>query len=267
MAVDSLHVDIPDAQIHTPKGFGGSGKNAMPVKDEQGGLLWETRYTLPPAKGFVTGANIPPTETHGDIYVLIDSSVLHANWDGAAENDWVRFDTSADTWFSISPVDGILCYDQTSNALKIFGTEWTIGGEGQPQILETSLLIASADVLTLNGTPIEIVATPGGKFAIEIVSWSTKAVGNGVLTAYATNTELQLKINTADQTQGKGTEILKSTISRVVRGQFETPGAPWSATDQQIIEDKALMVTVKDGNPTTGTFDIKIFVNYRIIKL
>jgi hypothetical protein len=52
-----------------------------------------------------------------------------------------------------------------------------------PIILEASVTIASADVLQLNSTPIEIVAAPGAGYAIEVVSASVKIDFNSA--AYA----------------------------------------------------------------------------------
>ena len=253
---ETLHPDIPDAQIHVCKGFAGATKNNSIVKSEQGSLLWEDRYLLPPAKNFVLASSDPPTETHGDIYVIVDSTA-HANWDGASENAWVRFDTSADTWFSITPVEGIRCYDKTLNGYWEYdGTNWISG------VFYATKNIAKADVLTLNGTPIEIVAAPGAGKAIELVNWSISITF--VSAAYATNTDLQLKTDTANEAQGISAEILLSTATRKIKGGFTIVSG---TTNTQIIENKALQATVKTDNPTAGDSDITIYLTYRIIRL
>lgn len=254
---ETLHPDIPDAQIHVCKGFAGATKNNTLVKSEQGSLLWEDRYLLPPAKNFVLASSVPPTETHGDIYVIVDSTP-HANWDGASENDWVRFDTSADTWFSISPVEGIRSYDKTLNGYWEFdGSDWISG------VFYAKKTIATADVLQLNSTPIEILAAPGAGKAIELISWAISITF--VSAAYVTNTDLQLKTDTADDAQGLSEGVLASTVSRKLKGDF-TIVAPVS-TNTQIVENKALQVTVKTGNPASGDSDIIIYATYRIIRL
>lgn len=261
-----LHPIIPNDQVHPPRDFPGASVGDMLVKNEQAGVLWEARYTMPAALNFVTGANAPPTEVHGDIYVLLDSSVSHANWDGALQNDFVRYDSSADTWFSISPVEGVQIYDKTAQTYKAFGddSDWHIGGQSAPQVLETSLLIVTADVLTLNGTPIEIVAAPGAGFAIEVVSWSTRAIDQAAMTAYAANTGLILITDTAQDDQMVDNRTLISTATRILRGAI---GAASGATNTQLVENKALMASVDSGDPTTGDFDIKLYVQYRIIRL
>jgi hypothetical protein len=257
---ETLHPDIPDNQLHPCKGFADSVKNNMLVKDEQGALLWEDRYLLPPAKNFVLASSAPPTESNGDIYVIVDSTAPHADWDGAAEDSWVRFDTSADTWFSINPVEGIRCYDKTLNGYWEYdGNNWISGA------FSAELTIATSDVLTLNGTPIELVAAPGSGKVIELISWATRLVF--VSAAYDTNTELELKTDTADQSQGSDIGILLSTVTRTIKGGFNVSGAPWTAAHTQSIENKALQVTVKSGNPGTGDSDITIYATYRIIQL
>lgn len=262
----SLHPTVPNDQIHPPRDFPGAAKNDMMLKDEQGGILWEARFTMPAALNFVTASSAPPTEVHGDIYVLVDSSVPHSNWDGAAQNDFVRYDTSADTWFSITPVEGVQIYDKTEQAYKVFGSnnDWSVGGESVPRILETSLIIATADVLTLNGTPIEVVSAPGAGFAIEVVSWSTRTIDQAVLTKYTANTQLILITDTADDDQAIDTGTLTSTATRISRGVISIPVG---ATNTQLVDNKALMASVNSGNPSSGDFDIKLYVQYRIIKL
>jgi len=263
--IDSLHSSIPNNQIHNPKDFDTAQKASQLTKMEQGNLLWEAMTSFPAALDFVLASDSPPTEVNGDIYVIVDSSVPDAGWDGAAENDWVRYDSSADTWFVLTPADGVDCYDKTAGALKTFDTEWTIGGANQPQVLEKTLTITTAQILLLNTTPIEIVPAPGVGFAIEVVSWSVRALPDAGFVAYATNTNLQLITDTAVDNQGTEGRLLLSTVVRNLRGTIAGGGA--STTNEQVIDNEGLNVSVATGDPTTGTFDIKVYLQYRIIKL
>lgn len=263
MDAESLHPNCPDLQRHPPKGFSTAFKNYMVVMDEQGGLLWETRYLLPPAINFVDGDSPPPTEIDGDIYVILDSGAVDPDWDGAQDNDWLRYDTSADTWFAITPVEGVRCWDENLNTDREFdGDEWIIRGGGG--ILTAELLILSADVLQLNSAPFDIVAAPGSGKAIEVISWSTQAIDRAAMAAYDTNTSLRLLTDTAGIFQGIDNTILTSTATRVGRG---TQQGTTGAATTQIINNKKLTVTVGTNDPANGNFDIKIFITYRIIKL
>jgi hypothetical protein len=128
-------------------------------------------------------------------------------------------------------------------------------------VKSTSLTIATADVLTLNSAPIEIVAAPGAGFAIEVLSATMKMVYNSA--TYATNTIIELSNTGADIKQFDG-DLLGATVSKI--GLINRDYRPTSG-QTQIIENAALNVTVGTGNPTAGDSDIKVYVTYRIIEL
>lgn len=133
---------------------------------------------------------------------------------------------------------------------------------GADVIYTASLTIATASVLTLNGTPITIVASPGAGKYIEVVSASATMTFNSA--AYATNTNLQLICAGADVAQVTNPTILIATVTKntkFVDGQTPTAG------QTQIIADTALQVKVATGNPATGDSDIKVKVSYRIVTI
>lgn len=124
-----------------------------------------------------------------------------------------------------------------------------------------SLTIASADVLQLNSTPLEIVAAPGVGYAIEVLSASVAIDFNSA--AYATNTTLQLITSGAGTAQVQG-GLLGATVSKV--GRLATINTP-TAGNTQVIENAALNVTVATGDPITGDSDITVYITYREIEL
>ena len=128
-------------------------------------------------------------------------------------------------------------------------------------IKEASLTIATADVLTLNATPIEIVAAPGAGFAIEVLSASMKMTYNSV--AYATNTRLELIVSgVAVVSQILFSSAVLSSAANVFSGLGSVQQA-----SSNMLDNAALNVQVQSGNPTAGDSDIKIYVTYRIITL
>ena len=134
-----------------------------------------------------------------------------------------------------------------------------VSSGGGVVVKEASLTIATADVLKLNATPIEIIAAPGAGFAIEVLSASIRVVFN--TTAYATNTGISLMAATTTEQQ------TDSEINQTANAftQFEpNSGAP---DEVQIVENQPIRVFVQSGNPTAGDSDIKIYVTYRIITL
>ena len=160
------------------------------------------------------------------------------------------------TWIATDIYKGELFYNQADGVL------WTRGDSGIECIQGTAkLTIATADVLTLNTTPIEIVAAPGAGYAIEVISASMKMVYNSA--TYATNTSLELI--TAGATNSQASTVIKNSASTIRRFADATTLA--SATATQLVENAALNVTVASGDPTAGDSDITIYVTYRIITL
>lgn len=160
------------------------------------------------------------------------------------------------TWIATDIYKGELFYNQADGVL------WTRGDSGIECIQGTAkLTIATADVLTLNTTPIEIVAAPGAGYAIEVISASMKMVYNSA--TYATNTSLELI--TAGATNSQASTVIKNSVSTIRRFADATTLA--SATATQLVDNAALNVTVASGDPTAGDSDITVYVNYRIITL
>ena len=160
------------------------------------------------------------------------------------------------TWIATDIYKGELFYNQADGVL------WTRGDSGIECIQGTAkLTIASADVLHLNTTPIEIIAAPGVGYAIEVISASMKMVY--VSATYATNTSLELI--TAGATNSQASTVIKNSASTIRRFADATTLA--SATATQLVDNAALNVTVSSGDPTAGDSDITIYVTYRIITL
>ena len=156
-------------------------------------------------------------------------------------------------WIATDIYKGELFINQADNVIWSRGDNgvFCIGGSAE-------LTIASADVLTLNSTPLIIVSAVSG-YSIEVISASVK-IDFGT-TAYATNTFIQLLTNGATTAQ-YGTGILNATVATTKKlPEISTT----TATTTQLIANADLQVSVKTGNPTAGDSDITIFVNYRLI--
>lgn len=129
-------------------------------------------------------------------------------------------------------------------------------------ILEASLTIPTASVLTLNATPLTIVAAPGSGKYIEVISAS--ATMTFVSAAYATNTTLQLINEGATIAQAQNTGILIGTVTKNTKFNNIVTVAAGST---QIITNTALQVNVATGNPTLGDSNIVVKVAYRIVTI
>ena len=124
MAIN-LHSQLPEVALHNPKDFSYANNGTKTTKDETGSLNWQPELSLPAAISFATATSAPPTEVDGDIYVLIGGAP-HGDWDGASENDWVRFNGTAGVWYAITPSDGATCLNLTSGLIQFWnGSAWT----------------------------------------------------------------------------------------------------------------------------------------------
>ena len=155
-------------------------------------------------------------------------------------------------WTATDIYKGELFINQADNVVWSRGDNgvFCIGGSAE-------LTIASADVLTLNSTPLIIVSAVSG-YAIEVVSASRKLDFN--TTAYATNTDLQLITSGATSVQAQAR--INSSVSNTMCIDKSTPAL---ATSTQILANADLLVKVGTGNPTAGDSDITIYVHYRLI--
>ena len=155
-------------------------------------------------------------------------------------------------WIATDIYKGELFINQADNVIWSRGDNgvFCIGGSAE-------LTIASADVLTLNSTPLTIVSAVSG-YAIEVVSASRKLDFN--TTAYATNTDLQLITSGATSVQAQAR--INSSVSNTLCMDKSTPAL---ATSTQILANADLLVQVGTGNPTAGDSDITIYVHYRLI--
>jgi len=156
------------------------------------------------------------------------------------------------TWTATDIYKGELFFNQADGAL------WSRDNNGVVCLGgSVSLTIASADVLTLNTTPITLVGAVSG-YAIEVVSASVKVDFN--TTPYATNVSLGIGQSASEpQVELQCLDASVSTIRRL------PSNAATSSTDTQIIGNSDLIVSTRAGDPTAGDSDITIHVNYRLI--
>jgi hypothetical protein len=119
--------------------------------------------------------------------------------------------------------------------------------------------ILSADVLTMNSSPVELVPAPGVGFAIEVLDAIIALDFNSA--AYTGGTTVRL-MTSGNQAQATCT-VLDATVSTRRRFDIVSPSA---VTDTQIIENAALVAdTVAVAN--TGDSNIQIWFTYRIISV
>lgn len=120
-----------------------------------------------------------------------------------------------------------------------------------------SVDIPTAQVLTLNSAPVQIVAAPGASKYIVGVRAIFQMTYNSI--AYATNTNLQLLINSAATVQFSATGQLAVTANAF---NFMTPATGGTIS---MVANEPLNVNVATGDPTAGNSDITVHVWYVIL--
>jgi hypothetical protein len=131
------------------------------------------------------------------------------------------------------------------------------------QIFPASLSLTSAEILTLNTTPITIVAAPGAGKYIEVISATGEYTF--ITAAYTANTVLQLINTGATNPIAINQAILTGTVNLIY--QFNVAASTTQVTATQILTNTALQVKVQTGNPSLGSGTVKIKVLYRIVTI
>lgn len=157
---------------------------------------------------------------------------------------------------SIDYGDSVLA---VSDALGIYQSQFV---DGYAYLDRVSIHeIATADVLTLNSSPISLVASPGSDWVL-----MPNQVWGGIdynSAAYATNTALRLKDSTLVDGQHyfANTVLLPSTAD--VRGIMAAAAASGGVI--QFAAAGAIQLYVPNGNPTAGNSDLTITMVHKVI--
>ncbi len=133
-----------------------------------------------------------------------------------------------------------------------------LGASFAPKLEAASVLIPSAQVLTLFTTPVQVVpAAPAGYINIPI-GGTIEFSGGGA--DYATNTTL-LVGSTSALTSSVYTLVGSIADRSTANAAYLPSGAAVSPT----IEADSLSVMIQTGNPTAGDSDILVTVYYNIL--
>jgi hypothetical protein len=128
-------------------------------------------------------------------------------------------------------------------------------------LINATINIPSADVLTLFTTPYLLIDSPGAGYYIQVLTASCKVDFN--TTAYTVNTTLNIYTDTATRVQHSLNNALNASLSRIGASAQQGINA---AADTQLISDKAVYLQTQVGNPLLGDSDIVIYLSYKIIQ-
>lgn len=162
-------------------------------------------------------------------------------------------------------------YD-TSGNLRIGTTEPTAFTDGSilsaaDSVQQADVTLTSAQVLALNATPISVIAAPGANKAIIIESVVAYTAGGTAYAGIAVGEDLVLRY-----TNGSGTILTGiETTGWLDQTTAQTRvGRPQSAVGTHQVEltptaNAAVVAHLTTGEITTGNYDIKLRVYYRVV--
>ena len=158
------------------------------------------------------------------------------------------------TWIATDIYKGELFYNQADGVL------WSRDDNGVNCLGgSVKVVLTKAQVLALNTTPITLVGAVSG-YAIEVISASVR--NQSRFLPYATNLNLQILTDTATKAQFDNAKILLTSVPAFWK---MSAVQATSATDTQLIENKALTATIETGDPTSGGDEVELHVTYRLL--
>lgn len=152
------------------------------------------------------------------------------------------------------------------------GNNWKVTAQDLAAYVETTCIatvqkrtitLTSAQILTLNSVPVEVVPAPGTGKATRVISVLVKLVNTGAITVYNTNTSLAIASNTliAVVTQASASSFLAETSSSII-GSMSITG-----NNANVKENEALKLYVTNGDPLGGNSGLKVYVTYETITI
>lgn len=132
-------------------------------------------------------------------------------------------------------------------------------------VITAKVSISSAEILALNGAPKTLIAAPGaGKIIQPLMYLLVYTYGAAT---YAVNTTAQIYYNGVSSLGVVTSTILNRTESYIQRmGTASTTAFSFPVASADI-KNKALIMDVQSGNPTTGDGTLDVYVSYAVITL
>ena len=123
------------------------------------------------------------------------------------------------------------------------------------------ITILSADVLTLNSSPVDLVAAPGvNKYIVPV-----RAIARiyNVTVDYDTAVDVYMQCSTANKRQMEADNILDSAVERIIAFDFQQP----TSSIQTILIPNDKLVLTAAADPTNGDGDLDIHLWYEVLTI
>lgn len=170
----------------------------------------------------------------------------------------VRFPNVTNIASVTTPAKGMIAYDAATDKFNFReNTSWVQLSSGAT-LLTADVTLNQAQILTLNASPVQLVAAPGaGKFIQIIGPVICKYVFNSA--AFATNVNLRIKHGAAVTSN-----VLANVIDQVANAYGNFGSVQWTGL-ATAVENQAVNIDVATGNPTAGGASSTLRVTFQYI--
>jgi hypothetical protein len=280
----NLHAELNERELHHPKGYSTAGDNTYPARLFNGGYGWCEEYYQKPVESFVTCAELfgLGLATDRARYIVTDVCTT-----AQVSSTAIFIDTTATTnvlaeifyvdsngdqmlqpvWHTTAPKEGYLAHRKDNDTTYLYnGTEWVpflVSSSTPAQVFSFKKTITSAQVLTANSNPIELVAAPGTGKYIRPIECTVYIDFN--TTPYATNLTPVLQDGGGSDITFRATNLLNADTAKM--GRMSEIFVTYGASTLDLKENQALAFSVNSGDPTAGDSDITVFGTYTIIEI
>lgn len=216
-----------------------------------------SRLTIPATGNYIVTANVSIVTVANNDVVGIR---LKKNGSTVLAQSGATINAPHTGGYSIAGVFAFTAGDYIEIEHYDFGSGVTVNTESVFSIVQVGTLltkkttILTGAVLTLNGTPVELLPAPPSGHAYQILGVVGRIVFNSV--AYTTNLNLQVKVG---GTALASNSDLLADGSTTIRQFILSAGTILAAT--------ATTLSVATGNPAAGNSPIDIYLTYRLITL
>lgn len=231
MAAENLLGNVPnkvgsDYQRPLPRDFEDATNGDVSWKDETGTYNWDTMPVLPAGKyrGFDTSVSSP---VDGDIYFGTgDSTTNNSDWNASTVYDWARYTADTSSWSTITPAEGQLCFDTSSDVWYTFDTTTTGWNQLQEVAAETSYVKKTINTGDWNMDTTTTVTVAHGLSATE---WKTIRSISTIIRDDADTTyyDLAMLQSITNGTMAGGNSYHDATnieLARFTTGNFDATG-------------------------------------------
>lgn len=161
-----------------------------------------------------------------------------------------------------TPTSGQLVYNTDLSQFEYYnGVQWVSMSNGLGSTQITTTAISSAQILSGNTTPVQLVAAPGAGLAIIPISAIAKY--SYATAAYATNTTQVIYLDTLNISDNKLIDLPLMLAETANKSAVRSASS--NVDEDSIISNKALMWAIEDGDPTAGGGTLTITVIYTTI--